>query len=120
MEREVTRRVYQIMLLGCLIACTALFVKEVNSSVITFANADKVAHFLIFFGLAFVLHHAFRLPVWLHLLMLAGYGAGIEVLQSMVPHRQASLYDFYADCLGALSYFAGYFVWRKYVRKRTA
>lgn len=108
-----TRRVYQFLFAACIIVCTGLFIKEVNSSAIQFAHADKVVHFIVFFGLAFVLHHAFRLPIWLHLVLLAFYGGAIEILQSFTPHRQASFADFVADVAGALSYFVGFYVWQR-------
>lgn len=112
-----TRRVYQFLFLASLIICTALFIKEVKTNLVLFAHVDKVVHFIIFFGLAFILHHAFRLPVWLHLVLLAFYGASIEVLQSFVPYRQASFADFVADMAGAIVYFAGYYGWTKATKK---
>ncbi|CCQ11100.1 hypothetical protein PALB_19740 [Pseudoalteromonas luteoviolacea B = ATCC 29581] len=108
-----TRRVYQALFIACLIVCTLLFLREINSSAIKISNADKFAHALIFFGLAFVQHHAFRLPVWLHLLLLTFYGALVEVVQSFVPYREASLGDLLADVAGAFLYFIVLYVWQK-------
>ena len=67
---------------------------------------DKVAHFLIFFGLAAVLGTAMLLtfparrmvPVWVLVISLA-YGAVDEILQPLV-RRQASVRDWVADGLG--------------------
>jgi VanZ family protein len=67
---------------------------------------DKVAHFLIFFGLAAVLGTAMlstfptrrAVPLWVLVISLV-YGAVDEVLQPLV-RRQASVRDWFADGLG--------------------
>lgn len=107
-----TRRIYQIVLLITLAICTALFAKEIQHSGIRIEHLDKIAHFGIFFILAFIMHHAFKWPMWLQIILLASYGVGIELMQGMLPHRQASFADFIADVLGAVSYYASYVLWR--------
>lgn len=107
-----TRRIYQVILLISLSICTALFAKEIQQSGIHIDHIDKVAHFGVFFVLAFIMHHAFKWPMWLQIILLAGYGVGVELMQGMLPYRQASVGDFIADVLGALSYYAGYLGWR--------
>ena len=64
-----------------------------------------MAHFGIFFILAMVMDKAFKLPLMVQILLLAGYGAAIEFMQDMLPYRQASVGDFIADFIGAVSYF---------------
>ncbi|CAM4082325.1 VanZ family protein [Pseudoalteromonas byunsanensis] len=113
-----TRRVYQVLLLVTLAVCTYLFAKEFQHSGIRFQHADKVVHFAIFFALAFIMHHAFKWPMITQLVLLASYGIGIEVMQNNLPYRQASLGDFIADFLGALSYYAIYVVLSKWRAKR--
>ncbi|WP_404341113.1 VanZ family protein [Pseudoalteromonas mariniglutinosa] len=101
-----TRRVYQALFLVSIIVFTFLFAKEVKGVSNLFPHVDKVAHFAIFFVLAAVMDKAFKLPLLVQVLLLAGYGAAIEFMQDMLPYRQASFADFVADFLGASSYFA--------------
>ncbi len=100
-----TRRVYQALFLLSIVAFTFLFAKEIKGAANLFPHVDKVAHFGIFFILAVVMDKAFKIPLWLQVLALAGYGAAIEVMQDMLPYRQASFADFVADFAGAASYF---------------
>jgi VanZ family protein len=102
----VTRRVYQAIFLVSIVAFTFLFAKEVKGSVVNlFPHVDKVAHFGIFFILAIIMDRAFKIPLYVQILLLAGYGASIEIMQDTLPYRQASLGDFFADFAGAASYF---------------
>ncbi len=101
----VTRRVYQAVFLVSIVAFTFLFAKEIKGAANLFPHVDKVAHFGIFFVLAVVMDKAFKIPLWVQILTLAGYGAAIEVMQDMLPYRQASVADFIADFAGAASYF---------------
>ncbi len=100
-----TRRVYQAIFLISIVAFTFLFAKEVKGAANLFPHVDKVAHFGIFFLLAIIMDKAFKLPLYSQILLLAGYGAAIEIMQDTLPYRQASLGDFIADFLGATSYF---------------
>ena len=115
-----TRRVYKTLLIIALIICTVLFAKEISLSPRLFPHVDKVAHFAVFFTLAFISHHAFNFKLWLHLALLAVYGAGIEWMQHTLPYRQASTADFIADIAGALCYFALYYLWDYWRRGRHA
>ncbi|TMP09319.1 hypothetical protein CWC11_03820 [Pseudoalteromonas sp. S3178] len=101
-----TRRVYQAIFLISIVAFTFLFAKEVKGGVVNlFPHVDKVAHFGIFFVLAIIMDKAFKLPLYAQIMLLAGYGASIEIMQDALPYRQASLGDFFADFAGAASYF---------------
>ncbi|ADT67756.1 VanZ family protein [Pseudoalteromonas sp. SM9913] len=100
-----TRRVYQAIFLISIVAFTFLFAKEVKGAANLFPHVDKVAHFGIFFLLAIIMDKAFKLPLYAQILLLAGYGAAIEIMQDSLPYRQASLVDFVADFIGAASYF---------------
>ncbi|MGO2010241.1 MAG: VanZ family protein [Pseudoalteromonas sp.] len=101
-----TRRIYQALFLLSIVAFTFLFAKEIKGAANLFPHVDKVAHFGIFFILAVVMDKAFKIPLWLQILVLAGYGAAIEIMQDMLPYRRASFADFVADFIGAASYFA--------------
>ncbi|CAH9054346.1 hypothetical protein PSECIP111951_01973 [Pseudoalteromonas holothuriae] len=113
-----TRRVYQVLLLVTLAVCTYLFAKEFQHSGVRIEHADKIVHFVIFFALAFIMHHAFKWPMIVQLVLLASYGIGIEVMQGTLPHRQASLGDFIADFCGALSYYLCYLIFTKWRSKK--
>ncbi|KZN68530.1 VanZ family protein [Pseudoalteromonas luteoviolacea] len=113
-----TRRVYQTLLLLFLIAITYLFAKEVQVQGIQIPHLDKIAHFVVFFVLAFFSCHAFKFKPWFHMILLTSYGACVEWMQSTLPYRQASLGDFIADVLGALSYFILLWLVRKYRMRR--
>lgn len=73
-------------------------------------GADKVMHFLAYFGLALliafvaVLWRGFSLSlligVWL---LVAGYGIVDELSQTLVPGRTCSAADWIADALGGLT-----------------
>jgi|TARA_B100001063_G_scaffold72175_1_gene66429 VanZ family protein len=102
----VTRRVYQAVFLISIVVFTLLFAKEIKGGVTNlFPHVDKVAHFGIFFILAIIMDKAFKLPLYTQVLLLAGYGAAIEIMQDALPYRQASLGDFVADFAGAATYF---------------
>lgn len=63
---------------------------------------DKSNHMLAFFTLAFVMRLGFRGHWSLTALSLLGYGVLIELVQSMVPGREADAMDVLADSLGLL------------------
>lgn len=108
-----SRRIYQALFIIIIIACSLLFFKEVKSSVSSITHIDKLAHFGVFFILTGFLKRAFRAPIWLYIVILAAYGAGVEYVQGMIPHRQASFADFVADVAGILSYLLISAVWHK-------
>jgi VanZ family protein len=110
---RVSRRIYQALFVVIIIACSLLFFKEVKSSVASIAHIDKLAHFSVFFVLTGFLKRAFKAPFWLYILILAAYGAGVEYVQGMIPHRQASFADFVADVAGIVSYLVVSHFWHK-------
>ncbi len=111
------RRLYQIILLIVVIGFTILFAKQFNGHINKFIpHIDKVVHFTIFFVLAGIMNHAFKAPIWLHILLLTGYGVAIEIMQQYLPHRQASIADVIADSAGAICYFSLY--WFKLKRNK--
>ncbi len=108
---------YQILFILLLLICTALFFKEVSSGGIRFPHIDKVAHFGVFFILAALFKRAMTLPNWGYILVLAFYGAAVELIQGTLPHRFASFADFIADIAGILCYLACHAGWQQ-LRKR--
>jgi VanZ family protein len=71
----------------------------------SFAHMDKVGHFGSFFSLAMLTHLAFR-PRWFTMVgILACYAILIEVVQSHLPYRSASMGDVAADLAGVAAFF---------------
>jgi len=68
-------------------------------------NADKLGHFMAFFGLSFLADRAFPSHFnKLSLPLLVLYGAAIELIQGQLPYRSASVADFIADITGIWLY----------------
>ncbi len=75
---------------------------------------DKVFHAVFYIVLAWATHRALvwqtRFPFFARhhylftFIVVAIYGATDEVHQYFVPQRSASLFDWFADCLGAIVY----------------
>ncbi|MCC4831385.1 VanZ family protein [Shewanella sp. 10N.7] len=81
---------------------------------VTFNNMDKVGHVLSFFGLAFLAYFAFK-PKWYWMCsILAFYAILIEVIQSQIPYRSASIADVVADLAGITLFYIFLFIFRKY------
>jgi len=72
------------------------------------AQTDKLAHLVTFLLLALLADLAWpaRAIGWRALALLAAYGAGIELAQAWVPHRDTSVLDLAADVAG-LALYAG-------------
>ena len=69
----------------------------------SFLHMDKVLHVCAFVCLTIVASRSWppgRQTIWAVALGLATYGAFIELVQSQLPSRQASLADWAADALG--------------------
>nr|WP_275974934.1 VanZ family protein [Shewanella gaetbuli] len=80
----------------------------------TFEHMDKVGHVGSFFCLAFLAHYAFK-PRWYYLFgQLTVYAIFIELVQSRLPYRSASLGDIIADLVGILLFFLVQFCMAKY------
>lgn len=104
-----TRRVYQTLFLISMLVFTFLFARDFRGvGVSSLPHLDKLVHFAIFFVLAAVMVRAFKLPVYIHLTLLAFYGIAIELMQSTIPYRSASIADVIADFSGAACFFLLY------------
>lgn len=104
----------KVVFIISVIFASFLFLKQSGHSGISFQHADKIAHFLIFFSLTLLLDLSFKLSVSKNLLILSTYAVIIELLQSFLPYRTASLGDILADILGVIIYI---FICRKLFRK---
>lgn len=77
-------------------------------------NLDKIGHFGSFFCLSYLTYLAFR-PRWYWLaLVLASYAVLIELVQSRLPYRSASLGDILADFTGIILFYFSLWAYRKY------
>lgn len=112
-----TRRVYQVLLIACLIGFTALFAKEIRAAINAYPHFDKVAHFGVFFILAFIMDRAIKLPVLVHIFLLGCYGTAIEFMQYFIPARDASILDLTADVAGGVAYFVMSYLFTRFWKK---
>lgn len=78
---------------------------------VSFHGLDKLLHACAFGSLAFTLSYWFAADKWLTkpfryfvvvCLITACYGISDEIHQIFVPGRDASIYDWFADCSGAV------------------
>jgi len=75
-----------------------------------FPHSDKVAHFVLYAGLAFLVVWSLRVTVlrfWPHVPILASllavfYGGINEIHQHFIPYREAEALDMVANALGAI------------------
>ena len=72
----------------------------------TFWSADKFVHFLCYAGFSFWTAFACNIKrkkqIWIPSLIISLWGISDEIHQSFVPFRSPSLYDWFADTLGAI------------------
>lgn len=79
-------------------------------NLILFKHADKVIHFLMYFGLSFLLVPSLlkdrmsRLNIFLSFFIAVIFGATMEYFQDiMAQNRTASIFDFIFNCIGSLT-----------------
>lgn len=65
-----------------------------------FAHADKLRHAAAFITLWAIGRRAGLKPSWALALGLLGLGIGIELAQTLTPHRESSVGDVLADAAG--------------------
>ncbi|MCG3169819.1 MAG: hypothetical protein CALGDGBN_01348 [Pseudomonadales bacterium] len=85
-----------------------------------FSHGDKLLHALAFCMFALLARGGWperAAARWLW--MLLGYGAAIELAQSLLPWRQASLLDWLADAAG-IALGAALFAWQARARRAVA
>ncbi|MCC5450965.1 VanZ family protein [Rheinheimera sp. UJ51] len=109
---------YRFLFLLCLLLATFGFMAEINGhklagelSFFKIENLDKVAHFGIFFVLSGLIWKGFRAVFWKILLLLAIYGALIEVIQENYTRRTGDFWDWVADMAGVLTFFVVRKLW---------
>jgi VanZ family protein len=78
------------------------FLKDVSGVPSNWMPNDKVMHVLVFFALTLSFIQAFIRPFWQSFLLLALYGALIEVAQATFTSRMGDPFDWLADIAGVL------------------
>jgi VanZ family protein len=92
---------FQVAFYICLISILFLATTTTVHIEIVESMWDKANHFTAFFVLYILLSFAYqRLRVWHKVGLLVAYGIFIEVLQSFLPPRSASMLDIFADSVG--------------------
>jgi VanZ family protein len=76
------------------------FLKDVSSIPSDWMPNDKVMHLLVFFALTLSFIQAFVRPFWQCFMLLAFYGALIEVAQATFTSRMGDPLDWIADIAG--------------------
>ena len=104
---------YQVLCCFVLLLSTFGFLAELSGHRIGLgvANLDKLAHFLIFLVLSWLFFKGFRLVFWKLFLLLAVYGALIDVVQEYFTRRHGDFWDWLADIAGILAFYLGRKLW---------
>ncbi|UJF22965.1 VanZ family protein [Shewanella sp. OMA3-2] len=107
------RNAFKLALLIAVVVTSYLVFSKPNYSQ-SFQHMDKVGHLGSFFGLAFLAHYAFK-PKWYYLFgILASYAVLIELVQSRLPYRSASIGDVIADFVGIALFYLFHFSFLQY------
>lgn len=98
---------YRVLCGLLLVIATFGFLAELSGQRISHgvANADKIAHFAIFFVLTWVFHKGFRPVFWRLFLILAVYGGLIELVQAFFTQRSGEWFDWFADLAGIIAFY---------------
>lgn len=111
------RNAFKLALLVAVIVISYLVFSKPNYPQ-TFQHVDKVGHVGSFLALSFLAHYAFK-PKWYYLVgALAGYAVLIELVQSRLPYRTASIGDIIADLSGIVLFYLLHFAYSKYQKLR--
>jgi VanZ family protein len=116
MERS--RKLY-ILFVGWVIFLTIVSLIPIPSAGLDVSDRwDKVAHFIAYFFTALLFSVAFRTrfrPADIYAVLFSfGYGAIIELVQCVMPHRVGSFQDLVANFSGVLFFFILYrLLWGK-------
>lgn len=109
--------VWRLLLTVAFSVATWGFLKDVSGIPSSWMPNDKVMHCLIFFTLTTLWQGSFAMRWWYPVVVMALYGALIEVLQGMTPVRSADPLDWLADMLGVVM---ALLLWPKLRRKLQA
>lgn len=106
---------YRVLCWLLLVAATTGFLAELSGHRISHGvtNADKAAHFAIFFVLTWVFHKGFRPTFWRLFITLGLYGALIELVQENFTRRSGEWWDWFADLAGILAFYGLRQLWHQ-------
>ncbi len=109
------RNIFKLALVIALIVISYLVFSRPNYPQLI-PHMDKVGHLGSFFCLSYLTYLAFK-PRWQYLAMtLAGYAIFIELVQSTLPYRSASVGDFIADMAGVVLFYLSHWSYLRYFR----
>lgn len=110
-----------LMVWGALIACAVIGSVFSVLSPPEVYEADKLVHFSVYMLLAAFLPFlsSRRSYQIIGFICLVAMGGGIEIIQSFLPAREGSVFDFAADIAGlSLGWWAGYVLHARLMRFR--
>lgn len=93
---------WRLLFITALCVCSYGFLKDVSGIPSDVMPNDKVMHLLVFLLLTTLWQVSFATPAPLSLLLLAGYGGLIELLQHYATVRTGDWWDWLADVVGIL------------------
>lgn len=85
-----------------MVACTIKMQHSVDTG-FRIPYLDKMVHFGLFAILGFLISYEKKTANWTNLVICAGYGLLIEIIQIFLPWRSFELADLIADTIGALA-----------------
>lgn len=98
------RKFFMIIFSTTLIICCYLFFSQQNVPT-SIKHSDKYGHILVFFTLSLLLYKSTGLTIIKQILVLTGFGIGVEVIQSYIPYRSGGVDDVIADVIGILLFY---------------
>lgn len=104
---------YRLLCLLFLILANIGFVAELNGVRIGqgIPQFDKYVHFGIFLVLTALFWKSLKPAVWKLILVMAIYGALVEVVQEYFTRRTGDVWDWVADMAGVLTFFVLRGIW---------
>ena len=99
------KNIFTFLFFIALAISTHLFLAQGINSGVQIPHFDKFAHFVVFFGLALLLDLSFSMQTTKALGLALVYGISIELMQSTVPGREASIADIVFDLVGSACYY---------------
>ena len=110
------QNIFKLALAITLLVVSYLVFSKPSYNINTIAHFDKIGHVGSFFVLAYLTYFAFK-PRWYILaVVLAFYAVFIEMVQSQLSYRSASVADFIADMVGILLFYLTQWLYKRYFK----
>ncbi|QQX82598.1 VanZ family protein [Shewanella sp. KX20019] len=110
------QNIFKLALAMTLIVVSYLVFSKPNYNINTIAHFDKIGHIGSFFVLSYLTYFAFKPRWYLLACVLAFYAVFIEIVQSQLSYRSASVADFIADMIGILLFYITQWLYSKYFK----